>query len=33
MELYINLEGWGGEGAEREVIKGGHMCIPVADSC
>ena len=31
--LYINLEGWDGEGAGREVQKGGDICIPVADSC
>ena len=29
----INLEGWEGEGHEREVQKGGDMCIPMADSC
>ena len=23
--------GWGGDG--REVQKGGHICIPTADSC
>ena len=31
--LYINLEEWDGEGDEREVQKGGDICIPVADSC
>ena len=31
--LCINLEGWDGEGAEREVQKGGDICIPMADSC
>ena len=31
--LCINLEGWDGEGAEREVQKGGDVCIPMADSC
>ena len=31
--LCINLEGWGGEGHEREVQKGGDICIPTADSC
>ena len=31
--LYINLDGWDGEGDEREVQKGGDMCIPMADSC
>ena len=29
----INLEGWDGEGDEREVEKGGVICIPMADSC
>ena len=31
--LCINLEGWDGEGEGREVQKGGHIHIPVADSC
>ena len=31
--LCINLEGWVGEGDEREVQKGGEICIPMADSC
>ena len=31
--LYINLEGWGGEGGGREGQKGGDICIPMADSC
>ena len=32
--LCINLEGWGGEGDERQVQKGGDICIPpMADSC
>ena len=26
--LCINLEGWGGEGARREVQEGGDICIP-----
>ena len=30
--LYINLEGWDGEGVEREVQKEGDICIPMADS-
>ena len=30
--FYINLEWWDGEGAGREVQKGGDICIPVADS-
>ena len=27
--------GWGGrwKGVEREFQKGGHICIPMADSC
>ena len=31
--LCINLEGWDREGDEREVQKGGDICIPMADSC
>ena len=31
--LCINLEGWDGEGNGREVQKGGHICILMADSC
>ena len=31
--LCINLEEWDGEGDEREVQKGGDICIPMADSC
>ena len=31
--LCINLETWHGEGDEREVQKGGDICIPMADSC
>ena len=31
--LCINLEGWGGEGNGKEVLKGGDKCIPMADSC
>ena len=31
--LSINLEGWDGGGDEREVQKGGYICIPMADSC
>ena len=31
--LCINLERWDGEGAGREVQKGGGICIPMADSC
>ena len=29
----INLEGWDGEGDEREVQKGGYICILMGDSC
>ena len=31
--LYINLEGWDGEGDAREVQMGGDICIPMAYSC
>ena len=31
--LCINQEGWDGEGDEKEVQKGGDICIPMADSC
>ena len=31
--LCFNLEGWGGEGDGREVLKEGDICIPMADSC
>ena len=31
--LCLNLQGWDGEGDEREFQKGGGMCIPIADSC
>ena len=31
--LCINLEGWDGEGNGREVQKGWHICILMADSC
>ena len=31
--LCINREGWSGEGHEREVQKGGNLCIPMAGSC
>jgi len=31
--LCINLEGWDGEGHEKEVQKGGDICIPMVDSC
>ena len=31
--LWINLEGWGGEGDGREFQNGRDICIPMADSC
>ena len=31
--LYINLEGWDGEGDRRDIQEGGYICIPMADSC
>ena len=31
--LFINLEGWDGEGDGREVQKEGNTCRPMADSC
>ena len=31
--LYINLEGWDGEGDGMQVQRGGDLCIPMADSC
>ena len=31
--LCIKLEGWDGEGNGREFLKGGDICIPMADSC
>ena len=31
--ICINLEGWDGEGDEREVKEGGDICIAMADSC
>ena len=31
--LSINLKGWDGIADEREVQKGGNMCILMADSC
>jgi len=31
--LCNNLKGWDGEGYEKEVQKGGDICIPMADSC
>ena len=31
--LCDNLEGWDGEGDGREAREGGHMGIPMADSC
>ena len=29
----INLEEWNGVGDGREVLKGGDICIRMADSC
>ena len=29
----INLEGWDGEGDGREFLKGGDICILMADLC
>ena len=31
--VWLNLEGWNGEGDGREFQKGGDICIPMADSC
>ena len=31
--LFVNLEGWEGEGDGREVQKQGDICIPMADPC
>ena len=31
--LCTNLEGWDGEGDEREGQEGGDICIPMSDSC
>ena len=31
--LCINLEVWDGAGDGSEVKEGGHICIPMADSC
>ena len=31
--LYINLEGWDGEGDGREFQSGEDICTPIADSC
>ena len=31
--LCTNLEGWDGEGDEREVQEGGDICILMPDSC
>ena len=31
--LWINLEGWDGEGDGSQPQKGGDICIPMADSC
>ena len=31
--LWINIEGWGGEGDGGKFQKGGDICILMADSC
>ena len=31
--LWINLEVWDGAGDGSKVEEGGHICIPMADSC
>ena len=31
--LCISLQGWDGEGDEKEVQKGWDICIPISDSC
>ena len=31
--LCDNLEGWAGVESGREVLEGGDICIPMADSC
>ena len=31
--LSVNLEGCNGTGDGREILEGGDMCIPRADSC
>ena len=31
--LCTNLEGWDGDGDEREVQEGGDICILMPDSC
>ena len=31
--LCLNLERWDGEGDGKEVQNGGHISIPMADSC
>ena len=31
--MYVTLEGWDAVGAGREFQGGGHICIPMADSC
>ena len=31
--LYINLEGWDGDGDGREVQEGGDICRPMSYSC
>ena len=31
--LCDNLEGWAEVGSGREVLEGGDICVPMADSC
>ena len=31
--LCDDLEGWGGVGGGGEILEGGDICIPMADSC
>ena len=33
MVLCVNIEEWDGIGGGREGREGGHICIPMADSC
>ena len=37
LKIYLmlcnNLDRWDGMGGGKEVKKGGHICIPMADSC
>ena len=33
LKLYDNLEEWDGVKSGREVLEGGDICTPIADSC